>query len=463
MASQAQRSNIAPSPSSQPGDSTSSRVNRFLQLDSPVFTGTNPEEDPQDFIDEMHKTLRVMRAIETEVVELASYRLKEVAYSWFELWEESREEGSPPTRWGEFADAFIDHLLPFETNTDRAAEFETLRQGSLSVWDYHMRFAYLSKYAIYMLPIMEAREHRFLQGLSPLVINEAAIAALNSDMNYGKMVAFTQATKTCKLNNKMEREGSNKARSAGNMGGSSGGGKLTFGEGRQDHLSPLLSLRLVHCHQGPVSSKSGAVSGPVRAIGAPISRVIMVQSREDYGDHLRVVLDTLYQHKLYAKFSKCEFWLESVTFLGHVVSSEGIKADPQKIAAVKNWLRPTTTAEIRSFLGLAGYYKKKELNLRQRRRLELLKNYDIDILYHLRKDNIVADALSRKSMVSLAHLEAFQSPLAKKVHRLASLAIRLANSSEGVVIVQNRAESSLAVKVKEKQYNDPLLQVKIDA
>ncbi|XP_070039506.1 uncharacterized protein [Nicotiana tomentosiformis] len=157
-----------------------------------------------------------MHATETEAVESASYRLKEVAYSWFELWEKSREEGSPPTRWGEIVDAFIDHFLPVETKAARAAEFENLRQGSLSVWDYHMRFAYLSKYALYMLPIMEAKVRRFVQGLSPLVINEAATASLNSDMNYGKMVAFGQATETRKLRNRMEREGSNESRSTGN-------------------------------------------------------------------------------------------------------------------------------------------------------------------------------------------------------------------------------------------------------
>ncbi|XP_070054457.1 uncharacterized protein [Nicotiana tomentosiformis] len=133
VASQTQRSNVAPTSSSQPGDSTGSRVNRFLQLDPPLFTGTNPEEDPQDFIDEMHKTLRAMHATETEAVELASYRLKEVAYSWFELWEDFREERSSPATWSEFADAFIDHFLPAETKAARAAEFEILRQGSLSV------------------------------------------------------------------------------------------------------------------------------------------------------------------------------------------------------------------------------------------------------------------------------------------------------------------------------------------
>ncbi|XP_070054236.1 uncharacterized protein [Nicotiana tomentosiformis] len=176
----------------------------------------------------MHKTLQVMRATKIEAVELASYRLKEVAYSWYELWEESREEGSPPARWGEFADAFIDHILPAETKATHAAQFKKLRQGTLSVWKYHMRFAHLSKYAIYILPTMEARVRRFVQGLNPFVINKATTAALNSDLNYGKMVEFAQATETHILRNIMECDGSNKARSAGNFGGSSSGGRSAF-------------------------------------------------------------------------------------------------------------------------------------------------------------------------------------------------------------------------------------------
>ncbi|KAL4021527.1 hypothetical protein IC575_020329 [Cucumis melo] len=71
-----------------------------------------------------------------------------------------------------------------------------------------------------------------------------------------------------------------------------------------------------------------------------------------------LVLETLRANKLYAKFSKCEFWLRKVTFLGHVVSSEGVSVDPAKIEAVTNWPRPSTVSEIRSFLGLAGYYRR---------------------------------------------------------------------------------------------------------
>ncbi|XP_070057633.1 uncharacterized protein [Nicotiana tomentosiformis] len=188
----------------QQGDSIGSRVNSFLQLDPSVFTGANLEEDPQDFIDEMHKTLQVMHATEAEGVELATYRMKGVAYSWFEMWEDSREKGSPPARWSEFADAFMDHFFPAETRAALTTEFENLKQGSKSVWEYHMEFARLSKYVVLMLPTMEARVRQFVQGLSPLVINEAATTTLNSDMNYGKIAAFPQATESLKLKNKME-------------------------------------------------------------------------------------------------------------------------------------------------------------------------------------------------------------------------------------------------------------------
>lgn len=169
-----------------------------------------------------------MHAIEIDELELSSYYLKEVAYSWFELWVESREEGNPPTRWGEFANAFIDHLFPTKTKATCAAVFENLRHDCLSVWDYHIRFRYLSKYAIYMFPTMEARVRRFVHSLSPLVINEATTTALNYNMNYGKMVAFAQATEICKLRNIMETECSNQAWFAGNFGGSSGGGRSAF-------------------------------------------------------------------------------------------------------------------------------------------------------------------------------------------------------------------------------------------
>lgn len=87
---------------------------------------------------------------------------------------------------------------------------------------------------------------------------------------------------------------------------------------------------------------------------------ILVYSRsaEEHARHLRYVLQTLREHQLYAKFSKCEFWLEEVAFLGHVVSRDGIQVDPKKIEAITEWPRPTSVTKVRSFLGLAGYYRR---------------------------------------------------------------------------------------------------------
>ena len=74
--------------------------------------------------------------------------------------------------------------------------------------------------------------------------------------------------------------------------------------------------------------------------------------------HLRVVLEILREHQLYGKLSKCEFWLSEVQFLGHVISAHGIVVDPTKIEVVLKWERPQTVTEVRSFLGLAGYYRR---------------------------------------------------------------------------------------------------------
>ena len=87
---------------------------------------------------------------------------------------------------------------------------------------------------------------------------------------------------------------------------------------------------------------------------------ILVYSRSEleHERHLGLVLQTLRRHQLYAKFNKCEFWLSRVGFLEHVVSADGIYVDPHKVDAVANWGQPTTVTEVRSFLGLAGYYRR---------------------------------------------------------------------------------------------------------
>ncbi|GKA98338.1 putative reverse transcriptase domain-containing protein [Tanacetum coccineum] len=164
--------------------------------------------------------------------------------------------------------------------------------------------------------------------------------------------------------------------------------------------------------------------------------LIYSKNKQEHNEHLKLILELLKKEELYAKFSKCEFWIPKVQFLGHVIDSKGIHVDPAKIESIKDWASPKSPMEIlfqlikqklcsvpilalpegsKDFIAYCDASKKglgtvlmqrekslqhildkKELNMRQRQWLELLSDYDCDICYHPGKANVVADALSRK-------------------------------------------------------------------
>ena len=86
--------------------------------------------------------------------------------------------------------------------------------------------------------------------------------------------------------------------------------------------------------------------------------LVCSKDAQEHEQHLKIVLQMLREKKLYTKLSKCDFWLKKVSFLGHIVSAEGIRVDPTKIEAIVNWKPPRNVTEVRSFLGLAGYYRR---------------------------------------------------------------------------------------------------------
>ncbi|GJY47069.1 putative reverse transcriptase domain-containing protein, partial [Tanacetum coccineum] len=195
--------------------------------------------------------------------------------------------------------------------------------------------------------------------------------------------------------------------------------------------------------------------------------LIYSKTQEMHVEHLRLVLGLLKKEKVYAKFSKCEFWLREVQFLGHVINGNGIHVDPSKIEAVKNWkalelrLRiglgcvlmqkgkviayasrqlkiheknyTTHDLELRAVLfalkiwrhylyrtksviytdhkSLQHIFSQRELNMRQRCRIELFSDYDCEICYHPGKANVVADALSRKERVKPKRVRAMNMTL----------------------------------------------------
>ncbi|WVZ76765.1 hypothetical protein U9M48_024707 [Paspalum notatum var. saurae] len=177
--------------------------------------------------------------------------------------------------------------------------------------------------------------------------------------------------------------------------------------------------------------------------------LIYSKTEAEHEEHLRLVLQRLREHKLYAKFSKYEFWIDEVRFLGHVVSKGGIVVDPSKVSTVTNWKVPEIPKEEGKVIAYASQQLRKyelnypthdlelaavvhalkiwrhylygqrceiytdhkslkyiftqnELNMRQRRWLELIKDYDMEIHYHPGKTNVVVDALSRKSYANMA-------------------------------------------------------------
>nr|GEW00162.1 putative reverse transcriptase domain-containing protein [Tanacetum cinerariifolium] len=170
--------------------------------------------------------------------------------------------------------------------------------------------------------------------------------------------------------------------------------------------------------------------------------LIYFKTREEHVEHLRLVLGLLKKEKLYAKFSKCEFWLREVQFLMHVINGNGIHVDPSKIKVVKNWNAIRTLTEVCSFLRLAGYYCRfiekffkiaKSLTILTQKSLldgpedfvvycdasgiglELFSDYDYEIRYHPGKANMVADALSRKERVKPKRVRAMNMILQSSI------------------------------------------------
>ncbi|GJY48462.1 putative reverse transcriptase domain-containing protein [Tanacetum coccineum] len=92
--------------------------------------------------------------------------------------------------------------------------------------------------------------------------------------------------------------------------------------------------------------------------GSSVYSKIDLRNKQEHEEHLKLILELLKKEELYAKFSKCEFWIPKVQFLGHVIDSKGIHVDPAKIESIKDWASPKSPTEIRQFLGLAGYYQR---------------------------------------------------------------------------------------------------------
>ncbi|KAF3659410.1 putative Retrotransposon protein [Capsicum annuum] len=377
-------------------------VGQFMRLHRPMFTGIKVDEDPQGFINELKKFFRVLRVNEIEGVELATYQLKDVANQWN---------------------------------------------------------------ALELVGNMRACMRKFASDLLDDLVLEYKRAMLNRDMKsvHIQQIGYFQRDRPS---------------AKGNFGGA---------KSQENSIAPPPPKGNTLTTEGG-RNRLYALSNHNDAEASP-------DNEEDHANYLRTVLQTLKDHELYAKFFKCEFWLSAIAFLGHIISDEGIKNSFEKL---KDKL--TTTPVLTLLEGTEGfvvYYDAspvelgclimqhgkvvayasrqlmvheknyptyelelatvKELNLRQKRWLELLKNYDISLHYPLGKANVVVDALSRLSMRSLSYVEKENREMVRDIHRLTNLGVQFLDSEDGRVIVHEIAKSSLCTKVKEKQSKPPIL------
>lgn len=158
--------------------SDSLRARDFLSCNPPEYFGSKPEDDPQEFIQQMQRTLRIIKASETKSIELALYRLWDVAINWYESWELSRVDSAPPLVWDEFVEAFLGHLLPSEMRRARVDRFLRLRQNGMSVRKYSLEFDLLARYAPTIVDDMVDRVHCYVMGLDRYLIDGCMTVAL---------------------------------------------------------------------------------------------------------------------------------------------------------------------------------------------------------------------------------------------------------------------------------------------
>ncbi|KAH0657055.1 hypothetical protein KY285_031937 [Solanum tuberosum] len=173
-------------------------------MNPPSFTGSSTTEDPKNFIEELKRVFDVMHIAGNERVELAAYQMKNVARTWFDKWKRGRAEDAPPASWACFEEAFLGCFFPCELKEAKVREFLTLKQGSLSVHEYGLKFTQLSRYAPEMVKDMRSRMSLFIAGLGRLSSKEGRATMLIGDMDISRLMVCVQQVEEEKLKDREE-------------------------------------------------------------------------------------------------------------------------------------------------------------------------------------------------------------------------------------------------------------------
>ncbi|XP_015087026.1 uncharacterized protein LOC107030162 [Solanum pennellii] len=143
-----------------------SRLRDFTRMNPPVFFGYRAHEDPQEFVDEVHKILCAMGVNEEEKDELDAYHLNDVAQVWYKMWVDGRAPGEVPITWDILNTSFLERFFPREQREDKVEEFIYLHQEGMSVKEYYLKFVKLSKYVSSLVSSSRDEMSRFVTCVS---------------------------------------------------------------------------------------------------------------------------------------------------------------------------------------------------------------------------------------------------------------------------------------------------------
>ncbi|XP_066168780.1 uncharacterized protein [Oryza sativa Japonica Group] len=468
------------------------KLAEFLRVRPPVLSSTTNPVEAGDWLHAIEKKLDLLQCTDQEKVSFASHQLHGPASEWWDHFRLNRTTAEPIS-WLEFTAAFRKTHIPSGVVSLKKKKFRSLTQGSRTVTEYLHEFNRLARYAPE-------------DGGSSSVARPQRQFFNNNTGNNNRNQA-PRPVAAPSQQQPAKREQGSKPSVCFNCGDPGHYAdkcpkprRAKVVPAQNNSSAPAAKARVNHVAAAEAQGAPDVILGmfPVNSVPATV-----LFDSEEHEEHLRLALEKLREHQLYAKFSKCEFWLSEVKFLGHAISAGGVAVDPSNVeskgfqvycdasklglgcvlmqdgkvvAYASRQLRPheknypthdlelaavvhalkiwhhylfgTRTEVYTDHKSLKYIFTQPDLNMRQRRWLELIKDYDLGIHYHPGKANVVADALSKKGYCNAMEGQQLPLELCKEFERL-----NLEIISRGFVAALE-AKPTLIDQVREAQIND---------